>query len=693
MEEITLQLRQAESNDVQQNGVYSTTLAHPIELRPGDEVSVKSVFLDTTDVISIPTEGLDVSLTGCKYLVNYNINQSFAYRSGTAFLSSYGAVPDDTGPTPTTGDNELYWLADAMASTAHVPYFIQNCNVFPATRGRGGKRYGGVDVPIQFTDPADPTNSYGGKGTLHIASYQEREYEKHNPIPVPSQDRRPNPAAFVTFTCASIAGVKEIRVDPFFSLVPFNIERIEFVNPREYPVQPIQPTTNTYQISPQYFTWNATLPGGDYTPTEIAALLNDKLTPVELLGPTSTNYSVESSADTWDGANTKFPTQSPFLETILQNRQRLITKAAADGNTHEQCLINASRKNLTTPSDLADNAGAIPRFFELSAMVGDYKTTPFTPPVDRYIGTNEISLSFDEAERKLKFDILHFPIYVNSTQPAAAPTTFNNDAVPGIQYNELPFTSGETSVNAASGMAKAYSGIAFTAMSPPTFWSQQLGFENNTISVSQNVVSCDYPSDAFDVPNSFQIDNVIAGTSITEAAATLSVPVETSSAPQYTAGPSGLFARPLFSSGAAGSGASVSTPDTVAVFASKTYNDSIQDAGYFLVDVSHNFNTDFVAGKVERLNHTAGAGTTGHDTLSVVSRYYTANNFVTDQGAGSIVYTHSGAKQNLTDLAIRIKNPDGSFISSSTLGEKNSVFISIKRAKEIRDIDAPQKAK
>ncbi len=692
MEEITLQLRQAESNDVQQNGVYSTTLAHPIELRPGDEVSVKSVFLDTTDVISVPTEGLDVSLTGCKYLVNYNINQQFAYRTGTNSLSAYGTVPDGTGPTPTTGDNELYWLADAMASTAHTPYFIQNCNVFPATKGRGGKRYGGVDVPIEFTNPAFPDKPFAGKGTLHIASYQEDRFEKHNPIPIPSQDREANPSAFVTFTCASVGGVKQIRVDPLFSLVPFNIDRIEFVNPREYPNQPIQPDQNTYQISPQYFTWNATIPGGDYTPTEIAALLNDKLTPVELLGPTSTNYSIESGTDTWDGANTKFPTQSPFLETILQNRQRLITQAAADGNTHEQCLINASRKNLTNPSVLADNAGAIPRKFFLDAMVADFKTTPFTPPVDRYIGTNQISMSFDENERKLKFDTLHFPIYVNSTSPEAAPTTFNNDAVPGIQYNELPFVDGETNVNAPSGMAKAYSGIAFTAMSPPSFWSQQLGFENNTISVAQNVVSCDFPSDAFAVPNSFQIDNAIPGRTITEAAATLSVPVVTSSAPQYTGGPNGIFARPLFSSGTAGSGASVSTPDTVAVFASKTYNDSIQDAGYFLVDVSHNFNTDFVAGKIER-PLTQGAGTTGHDTLSVVSRYYTANNFVTDQGAGSIVYTHSGAKQNLTDLAIRIKNPDGSFISESTLGDKNSVFISIKRAKQIVDVDAPEKAK
>ncbi len=40
-ETITLQLRQQESQNVQQNGVYSTTLAQPVELRPGDEVAIK----------------------------------------------------------------------------------------------------------------------------------------------------------------------------------------------------------------------------------------------------------------------------------------------------------------------------------------------------------------------------------------------------------------------------------------------------------------------------------------------------------------------------------------------------------------------------------------------------------------------------------------------------------------------------
>jgi len=695
MEEITLQLRQQESSNVQQNGVYSTTLAHPIELRPGDQVSVKSVFLDTTDVINIPDEGLDVSLTGCKYLVNYNINQNYNYvqpaAAGVAPLSQYG-TPGPGGGLGTTGDNELYWLADAMASTNHSPYFVVNCNVIPTRGGKGqrkGKRYGGCDIPIQFTDPQFPDKPFAGRGTLHVASYQIDEFKKHNPIPVPSQARDKEYAA-VTFTCASNAGVKEIRVEPGFVTQSFNIDEVQFVEDPEFTPQPIAPTAGFYIISPQYFTWTATIPGGDYTPTEIAATLNDLLTPLEYNGPTSANYNHDSGGN-WDGAATKFPVQSPFLETILQNNEALKVTAAADGNTHVQCLINASRRDPTNPTVLAANAGQIPRKFEIDKMVAEYATAPFVPPVDRYIGTNQISLSFDEAERKLKWDLLHFPIMTNSTNPTAAPTTFNNDAVPGVQYNELP-GAGLDQANGLSGLAKAYSGIAFTAMSPASFWSQQLGFVNNTIQVQPNTIDCNFPQDAAGVPNSFQIHNSIVGTTITEAACTLDIPVVSSSAPLWTNGgtngPPGLFARPITSDGTVGAvpAVQVSTADTTSCFASKTYNDDIQEAGYFLVDVSNNFSTKFVGGDLGRGSVSAGATNTGNDTMSIVSRYYTSNNFVADQGAGSIVYTHSGAPQNLTDMAIRVKNPDGSFISESILGPKNSVFISIERAKQIKDL-------
>ena len=179
MEEITLQLRQQDASDITQNGVFSTTLNRPIILEEGDEVSIKSATLNVIgDIIHIPDGGLEVSLTGLKYLVNYNINRSFAYRSGNrgfegsvdnlfTYTNHGGTAPSGSSPT---GDNSLYWLANAHKNTAaHTPFYILNVDVFPLTRGRGGKRYGGGYITIKYTSPDDPTNILGQTTSVHIA--------------------------------------------------------------------------------------------------------------------------------------------------------------------------------------------------------------------------------------------------------------------------------------------------------------------------------------------------------------------------------------------------------------------------------------------------------------------------------------------------------------------------------------------
>lgn len=683
MEEITLCLRQEESVQVDRNGVYTTTLAHPIEVRPGDEVTVKSVFLDTSDIITIPEEGQVVTLKGCKYMIDYNINKFYDYDASNTVVAGggveYMATIDGTPAVVTNvGTNDAYWLANAITNASHRPYFILNFNAIPLTKGRGGARYGG-NVTIQYTDPNDPDlTPYGASTTLHIASYQEDRYTRHNPIPVPSQARKADPTEFFTLKVASIDGSAQWRVDPTQELFELNIKEIFQSFPTNQQIQPITPTGGTHEIDPQIFTWSMTIPGGDYTPQEIAAVLTSGLVPIEKNGASSANYN-HGTAGAWSAADTEFPTQSPLLTTVLQNEYELSLKDTG-GYTNTQIFINASMTDPLNEGSLNDKAGTIATQFRTDAMKGDFNPAGYTPPQDRFIGTNQISVSFDENERKLKFDILHFPVYVNST---VSGSTTNEDAQPGVQYNDL--TAGYVG-NADSGLVKAYSGIAFTEMSPQSFWEGSLGFQDNLIHVIPNSAKCNTPS-ATTVNNSFTIDNFISGKTFTEAAATLSVPVVTTSALQYTGGLPGLFATPV-SQTPAGTPIQVTVADVDAVFATKVYNDNIQESGYFLVDITNNFQMDFVSESTA--SQISSNPTNGKDTMSIVSRYYTQGNFVTDQGAGSIVYTHSGRPQNITSLGVRIKNPDGSFVDSSILGSKNTVFLSIQRAKNIHTGGAPK---
>lgn len=702
-QEITLMCRQAESTDVVQNGVFSTTIDRPITLEEGDEVSIKSATLNVVgDTIIIPEGGLSVSLQGMKYLVNYNINRNFNYRSGNTAIPAGGVAPLYRGANATGtpgnnftagGDNQLYWLSNAHSdSNAHTPYFLLNVAVVPKSKGRGGKRYGG-DLLIRYTDPATPTAILKTQMTIHIASYQEQRYTEHNPIPLPEDARKRFPTKFYQIKCASIGGSPSIEVDPNMDLADINIGSVSFPKALNTPNQPITPTTNSYEINPQTFTWSAVIPEGDYTPVEMAAQLTSLLAPIEHTGATSSDYD-HGGAGAWDSTKWTPPSASPFLETVLQNEVTLdALTAATAGTDNKMCFINASM-----PAGSGDEitlnslAGTNVYDFNLAAMRGEYNGaptagTPYTPPIDRWIGTDTIDVSYDPDENKMKIDAMHFPIYTNSTVTAGVTAA---DAKPGVQYNQLDDLDGAGNpINADSGLAKAYSGIAFTAMSPPSFWSQQLGFSNNTVAINPNSAVCNFPNNANGTQNSYTISNCIVGQTITEAFAGLGVPVVPSSGLQYTAGAGaddavprpGLFAEPIHSDGSGnGSGAQVTTPDTVALFSGKTFNQQIQSSGYFLIDVANNFQTEFIGNRVE--TQTSNTATTGQDTMSIVGRYYTSNNYLTNQGSGNIVYTHPpGAKpQLLTDLFIKIKNPDGTFISETILGQENSVFISINRA-------------
>ena len=680
MEEITLCLRQEDSVQVDQNGVYTSTLAHPVEVRPGDEVSIKSVFLDTSDVITIPEGGQVVTLKGCKYMIDYDINRFYDYRVGNTAVPAggedYMMLVDGTGDDAGFGgSNDAYFLANAISNATHKPYFVLNFNAIPESKGRGGARYGG-NVRIQYTDPNDPdATPYGASTILPIASYQEDRYTKHNPIPVPSQARSAHPTDFFTLKVASVGGVAQWRVDPEQELGLLNIRSIYQTFEDGFPNQPITPASGTHEIDPQIFTWQMTIPEGNYTPQEMASILTAGLVPIEKNGASSTNYD-HGATDNWSAANTIFPTQSPFLTTALQNEYEL-TLLNKNGYTNQQIFINAAM--VDADGNLDALAGTIANQFRLDAMKGEFNSNPgsYVNPIDRFIGTNQLSVSFDENEKKLKFDIMHFPIYTNSTTDASGDV--NPDAQPGVQYN---IQAAGYAGNIPTGLAKAYSGIAFTEMSPQTFWQGSLGFDNNTIHIIPNSASCNTPAAAGGVKNSFTIDNYVSGQTFTEAAATLDVPVVPSSAPQYTGGSKGAFASPIQSGGV-----QVSISDVNAVFADKVYNDDIQTSGYFLIDIQNNFQMDFVSEKTA--SQISSNTTNGKDTMSIVSRYYTSGNFVTDQGAGSIVYTHSGRPQNLTQLAVRVKNPDGSFVDPSILGERNTIFLSIQRNKNIGTGGAP----
>ena len=93
----------------------------------------------------------------------------------------------------------------------------------------------------------------------------------------------------------------------------------------------------------------------------------------------------------------------------------------------------------------------------------------------------------------------------------------------------------------------------------------------------------------------------------------------------------------------------------------------IVDTGYYLVSVDT---------KVENkmINSNESLGT----IQGVVNRYYSVNSFTSSDGS-DIVYTHEGEPTMITSLRVRILNPD---LTPASVGEDNTIFISIEKSKE-----------
>ena len=94
-----------------QNGIWETTLDVPIQLNAGDQVQVKSVYLDTSigqsGYISVPSD-IPITMTAAMYLTNYEKDQAVMMREpgysanprGEAEVQQLRLYPLQTGLTP-----------------------------------------------------------------------------------------------------------------------------------------------------------------------------------------------------------------------------------------------------------------------------------------------------------------------------------------------------------------------------------------------------------------------------------------------------------------------------------------------------------------------------------------------------------------------------------------------------------------
>ena len=635
-----IELRQLDSSDVVQNGVYSSTLDpnSAILLEEGDQVNVKAIYLDTAEssagFIHLEND-VAVEMELAMYIQNYNKDQTFTTAAGaSANLRTYG---NSNRTNLDKGDNQLWWLAEhhnnASTTNWNINDMILTVNGDLSTRTK--------DITINFKYTPITPGAIPITTGIKIKGQKKQDILLENPVKL----------GFQCTGTASAPTIIRTTTDAELKAVGLGGVTVQF--------QAIASGEEHFQL--QTFPMNFTISAGDYTPAEISKVITDKIASIEANGAVSDEYGNDSATN--PPTKVEWTSNSPFLTSILENYGKLFDRSATLG----QAFVNADSTNIKP--DGTDIAGTLYMEYDIPAMLNEHDAgtgdpvTGYLPPVDRYVGANEVAMGFDVNENKLKFETIHYPVYGGGSSDTA------NDAVPCVEYN---VGSEIGAFVTTTGLATKYSGIAFTKLEPQNFWEKQLGF-NNICITPQYTAKLKYPAEDSAEPadfNSFKIE-CKEGINMTGGFPGLDVGVQHNNL---------NYSQPIFHDFNSGVNSIITTPDSTSIFSSRVFNSSLADEGYFLVEVSPNFNQNMV-GEV---------GIKSKNTMSIVNRYYTQNSFTSDQGAGSIAYTHTGEPQLLSNLNVAVRNPDRSFVSSNILQPKNTIFIEVIKAIG-EDVSNPKK--
>ena len=603
MEKTTiLKLRQLESTDVSTNGSFKITLKEGITVEEGDSVRIHTAILDTTtESIVTLNEDTPITMTTIKYVTNIENGRIDAPPAGTPLplWIQYGAEPSST-PMP---DLKRYYVHNATNAGSDV-YHVTGVNTRPKSVLK--KKFGGIDLRCSYLDPLT------GKSVVpeQIIHFPPQTTVKHLKKPFVFDISK-----YVKTKVFNIRNTADEFADVNMDVLqPNDVIYGNGGNPIASGVKLTQPKEETLSF---------TINKGTYTPAELGQIITDKMSLFNSSGFTGSNYT------------TAFPVNNPFLSTLAREYHE-IGKIAPTGS-HSLILM---------PEVLPDAPGGatVPNIM----IPGNDYRPPTVIANDRLIGANQTSLNYDNNLKKLNFDLLHTPWYIDPG---------NGQAVPGIAYpSGNNYTGGGATEPIIKEPQETYSGIAFTNLTPSSFWNA-LGFDGSILASVTNPdpaqpITLDDGSSVFATYVSATVGQQLTGSFLGN---------------DIVVDKGGAYTTPTQ--------ANVITSLTTPIISNRTFDTVDNDEGYYLIDVGVKFPQKMIGGSA---GNTAIHPSTGSNRVQgIMGKYFTSGNFLQDTGSSAVPYTHIGLPQMINELEIRILHADGTPPDPNELGEKNSIFLEI----------------
>jgi len=598
--------KSSEYNNIVNNGDYCCVFAEPIFVNDGDSILIDKVFIDTesaTDGVVVIDNDITIQLSTYLYLTNNDITKINRFRDGNQ-----------------TNDNFDYYLNTFTTNVEPVYANMEHITRlrFDLYEGRGG------DPNPDYSSGGDPSNRNTPPATDFPVMLKYKDILDNDAfiaVDVPYWDNTP------------VKDFQEVDVSIFAQKDPTrqqgtslevdnsngNWKNINHLDPSiaqnddDNGVHIRQrtnfPQDNNIVATPtQFVVAPFVIPKGRYTPQEICNIINDNL-------------------DINRPANQFLPLDMMRNNAFLRNSSEFINFDNAPVLEPIQVLISQSEQP--------------PRLIE--------------PQQARFIGTNQVQLSYDEDTEKFFFNFLHMPVYdangqsiITQVQNVANSNNFFVDSKNGgVAFARMEATQ------------TIKQGTQDEEQIPFDFWNGVLGLDPGMM-IPRPTLTQTFATGQ-EVIHAVRLSS-IDGQTTTNAKVTLDSFVQKG---DYKKVPDG-------NANVGGSFVGVDSSTNVVINANHSrLSGELLSSGFFYIAVDCGIMTNKLVSDSESTS-----------TISaVVSRYFSVGSYTTAAADPSFIYTHRGETAILSKAKIRILNSDR---TPAVLGDDNTVFLSVVRGEQSR---------
>ena len=645
-----IELREANAVAKNDIGDYTITLNERLLLEEGDELNVKSCYIDTRS--NNNSDGrVKIDETNDKYDMNHIIYFSRYSTDATLGFDATNFTHVDAtqfNPIPQP-DMTKYVLS------YKVPNGAQTKNILRLTKWvflqKVPKDTNGIDLHINVPTPKCPA------GEVIPVSFSDTP--KHGQPTMTNWDGSPLSIDYLSDNTEFVQGDFD---DCWSEEDRFKLNNAGYIifgtdksDPDTWPpygdgclLSEATQVTNNDAYHPVEFNYQFDIPHGLYEPSALAKYITDRVSKTKMNG---TPQNVQNDAKikftefgvaqgTPNDSVTTYPTKNPYFTSVQQLQ------------TDNNFGLQQETEFFFVRED------GLPRF-----------TINRASAINFILGASDVALTFDPDLNKFVFQSLHSPIILTDDSEGII---FDTDGNPNTF---IP--------------ADSHSGIAFTGFGTDNLsqvrklFQQNMGFDNSLFSKVQGLNPRSFgPDQGGGVGTETNVlcsqVSMFQGQQITGALiSTDAFFSKKHNQPAAGANPAEGYYRtfPMAK-------AEITTLNVAFIVGQKTL---VQTPGelsnaYFLIEIG-GLPTQTIA---YSNNYVIGQSAHQQTIKSIVGRYYQTSDYTQDAGAGSIPYIHKGVPQYIDKLNVRILSPNGQL--STEISEDNTVFLELIKRNQLPQV-------